>query len=808
MADPIYELQDQTITITRGQTKSETLSVYSDAASTTAVNITGATVVMTIRQSQDGPALIVLNNSSGITSIAGGASNNEYTYTIPDSATFGWNANTYFYDVVIQEVPNAGETWYHIRNSKFTVQSSPFASDNTKVRVDNYIAINDALIDSASNTELDGDKVDIDWNPTNYTPDSGISEADDADDLAAHLKGIDTALSTVLAGGLSSIVQDTTPQLGGQLDVNGNAIGDGTLELLTFTETGSAVNHVNVTNAATTNGPTVGAAGDDTNIDLNLAPKGTGQVLLGTAVGVGTSPGTMDTLNIDGDIILSHTATENDEHAFEIDCDAAGYGDVKALDIVYTTGAVAAGEQEGAILVNIDESAATGGDVFGFEVLTTTTGSATAYGMLHGPGVGPIIQQSGTFGNADNVDDNGTDQTTALSGGGAGNIAVFTNDNEYMIVGDAAQFTDIEFILGTGASGSGIGPTFEFSTGVGTWSTFSPTDGTNGMRNSGVIEWLLGDISGTWATGTGSEYLIRITRTRNTLGTTPVADLVQITNATEYSWDSSGDLTNRRVNVTQDIIMTEQADHSSTPGAGFGYLWVKSDAPSTLQFTDDTGADKDLTNFEAGADVTDATNVASAGAVMADGTGNDITGDLVFTEKADHSSTPGATKGYLWVKNTAPTTLIFTDDTGADTTLGSGGHDTLRVHGTAPTLGGTTVLTIDGSGTNANGYFLCCQAGHVISLAVHAETDVSGGTYDMHVEKSTDGGDTWNDLWGTAASGAVTLDSATNPEVNQATAAVGTYTVAAGDMLRVVAADNSSGTGAGTIHGQIRVVYE
>ena len=37
------------------------------------------------------------------------------------------------------------------------------------------------------------------------------------------------------AGGLSSVIEDITPQLGGMLDVNGQAIGDGTLELLTFT---------------------------------------------------------------------------------------------------------------------------------------------------------------------------------------------------------------------------------------------------------------------------------------------------------------------------------------------------------------------------------------------------------------------------------------------------------------------------------------------------------------------------------------------------------------------------------------------
>ena len=37
----------------------------------------------------------------------------------------------------------------------------------------------------------------------------------------------------------NDLIEDTSPQLGGMLDVNGNHIGDGTLELLKFSETGS-----------------------------------------------------------------------------------------------------------------------------------------------------------------------------------------------------------------------------------------------------------------------------------------------------------------------------------------------------------------------------------------------------------------------------------------------------------------------------------------------------------------------------------------------------------------------------------------
>jgi len=85
--------------------------------------------------------------------------------------------------------------------------------------------------------------------------------------------------STVVA----DLVSDTTPQLGGQLDVNGNAIGDGTLELLKFVETASAVNELTITNAATGNPPILSSTGGDSNIDLNLTPKGIGRVTLGAS---------------------------------------------------------------------------------------------------------------------------------------------------------------------------------------------------------------------------------------------------------------------------------------------------------------------------------------------------------------------------------------------------------------------------------------------------------------------------------------------------------------------------------------------
>ena len=87
---------------------------------------------------------------------------------------------------------------------------------------------------------------------------------------------IDWSDSSVVA----DLVNDTSPQLGGMLDINGNAIGDGSLELLKFVETASAVNELTITNNSTGNNPILSATGGDTNIDLAITPKGSGNIVL------------------------------------------------------------------------------------------------------------------------------------------------------------------------------------------------------------------------------------------------------------------------------------------------------------------------------------------------------------------------------------------------------------------------------------------------------------------------------------------------------------------------------------------------
>jgi hypothetical protein len=117
-------------------------------------------------------------------------------------------------------------------------------------------------------------------------------------------------------------------QLGASLNTNGfniafnNATGiddDSGNQQIIFNKTASAVNEVTLANAATGNNPTFTASGDDTNVGINLSPKGTGAV---TFLGMGkieevkekvnvfatATTGTVNINFLDG-AILYHTTT-------------------------------------------------------------------------------------------------------------------------------------------------------------------------------------------------------------------------------------------------------------------------------------------------------------------------------------------------------------------------------------------------------------------------------------------------------------------------------------------------------------------
>ena len=115
----------------------------------------------------------------------------------------------------------------------------------------------------------------------------------DAD--ASALKKVTLASLSSGLGGITDVVADTSPQLGGNLDTNSHNIliddahfiGDeNSNEQIIFQTTASAVNQFDITNAATGNAPELSATGDDTNISLKITPKGSGQVVLDGNVGI------------------------------------------------------------------------------------------------------------------------------------------------------------------------------------------------------------------------------------------------------------------------------------------------------------------------------------------------------------------------------------------------------------------------------------------------------------------------------------------------------------------------------------------
>ena len=101
--------------------------------------------------------------------------------------------------------------------------------------------------------------------------------------FAAANDGTNPDIIQIQTGG--DVVDDTSPQLGGDLDTNSFNIAfddahgindENGNEQIVFQTTSSAVNQLDITNAATGNAPSIQATGGDSNINLKVGPKGTG----------------------------------------------------------------------------------------------------------------------------------------------------------------------------------------------------------------------------------------------------------------------------------------------------------------------------------------------------------------------------------------------------------------------------------------------------------------------------------------------------------------------------------------------------
>ena len=189
--------------------------------------------------------------------------------------------------------------------------------------------------------------------------------------FAAANDGTNPDVIQIQTGG--DVVDDTSPQLGGDLDTNSFNIAfddahgindENGNEQIVFQTTSSAVNQLDITNAATGNAPSIQATGGDSNIDLKIGPKGTGNIeILGA-----TNPGAIQ-LNC-----------EANTHGIILQGPAHSAG--QSYTIKFPTGNITAGT-----FLKVDSvsgSGATGVGQLTFDSTPATTGKAIAMAIVFG----------------------------------------------------------------------------------------------------------------------------------------------------------------------------------------------------------------------------------------------------------------------------------------------------------------------------------------------------------------------------------------------------------------------------------------
>ncbi len=205
--------------------------------------------------------------------------------------------------IFTRNVPLLQQTDY-VENDTFPAESHERALDK--------LTMIDQQIDEETDRTIKVDSAIVGFDTVLPTP--------EADKFLKYNSAADAieSIALVAGGGIAAVVEDPSPQLGGPLDCNGFNIefdnGDGITddsqnEHLLFNKTASAVNHIEVTNAAAAGNPIIASAGDDTNVDLVLATKGTGEVALtGASLKVDDAEGVVDT-NGNEHLIFQETAS-------------------------------------------------------------------------------------------------------------------------------------------------------------------------------------------------------------------------------------------------------------------------------------------------------------------------------------------------------------------------------------------------------------------------------------------------------------------------------------------------------------------
>ena len=317
----------------------------------------------------------------------------------------------------------------------------------------------------------------------------------------------------------------------------------------------------------------MGAAGGDTPIDLSNVDF----VIYGHPIAIILDNGDIHfKVGVNPDASFKvHTEPSNNEHAvhfhtvagvsgnaaLEIEYDADTYSDTSAIEVDYDATAFDSADTVGTILdVIIDNAGATAGDIHALDVALTDASNVTVEveAVATHTGVDVIGQYLGIPANMEagwEADYNGgsplyTDRTGAF-GNSAINVAIFDDDNDFILLASSNKWDEIGVLLTTPASHTII-PTFHYIEDDGTWTVFTPADDTDGFSSNGTIRFDEGQLTN-WGQRTVNEvtgeangtdyYWIKITRTRNNLVTQPTESTITlIATGVKYHWDKNGEI--------------------------------------------------------------------------------------------------------------------------------------------------------------------------------------------------------------------------------------------------------------------------
>jgi hypothetical protein len=272
------------------------------------------------------------------------------------------------------------------------------------------------------------------------------------------------------------------------------------------------------------------------------------------------------------------------------EAEANGYGNITSIYSEYLSGPLGSGLIGNGIVSRVVTTEATGDSTtevsaYLARIANGSSITTTAYKVL--PGFSNALEVQGAqpidpdFGyNITDATGNVYDRVTGTPTSGTAfleassdDITLFNAVNDYILIGASGTFELIEVDLATNSSKS-IVPTFQYSTGDGTWATLTIlSDGTNGFQQPGQISF---NAPGAWAAGETAEvasdiasgYYVKISRTyAPTIGIKPVEDHFKIYESRATGMLIRGDGSIQPVELTDAGAVNNSIYYSTTQSA-------------------------------------------------------------------------------------------------------------------------------------------------------------------------------------------------------------------------------------------------